>query len=148
VERLFRELYGAPLGPDAVLPLTWLTAGAAATLHRLASAHGGGPYPVRAAPPPAGRDGARRPADQPGQAFAARLGAALQAVFQAGLAGAVPAGEIHRLAFQAEREGQHWASRAARCLLGLGACPEDADQLAAVGAFRAALEEYRGDLPA
>jgi DNA-binding SARP family transcriptional activator len=171
VERLFREFYGAPLGPDTVLPLTRLTGGQGAALHQLARVTGGHPGPVRIAQAPSGRDDARSPADQPGRllasalgralpgagagagagaggagqpspavggpdlaglAFAGRLGEALLAVFRAGPAGPVPSAEIHRIAFQAEREGQHWATRVARCLLGLSRCPEDAQQLTAV----------------
>jgi DNA-binding SARP family transcriptional activator len=162
VERLYREFYGTPLESDAALRLTRVTSGQAARLHRLARAveeWPPGPVPPATAPVAsdaadeaeqvtdlllsvlgyalpgagAGADAGRvARAERPAVSFAARLGEVLQAVLRVGPDGPVPSAELHRIAFQAEREGHHWATRAARCLLGLAGCPEDAAQLRAV----------------
>jgi DNA-binding SARP family transcriptional activator len=154
VERLFRVCFGAPLPPDAVLPLAAYTRGQAAALHRLAS--GGGvaaqalAVPRPAAPPgPAaarvlggylggapprlsGSATGRLPAGGDIQVgYATALGGLWRALVEAGPGGPVPIAEVHRVAFQAELDREDWASRAARCLLGLGQHQEDVEQLPA-----------------
>jgi DNA-binding SARP family transcriptional activator len=157
VERLFRVCFGAPLPPDAVLPLAAYTRGQAAALHTLAS--GGGvaaqalAVPRPATPPGAaaarvlgeylggvprgsGSDaptGGRLPAGGDVQVqYATALGRLWRELLRSGPDGAVPIADVHRVAFQAELDREDWASRAARALLGLGGHQEDVEQLPAV----------------